>query len=218
VLHAAVGTLTGWGLGGGIVATQAALLVLWWPFRIRPGVGTVAGVVLPGATCGVVLAVLPAPEGIAVRILALVLGGGVLAVGVALYLGAGLGSIPRDGLILALHQRRGVGLSIVRVAADLVCLAAGWLMLGPAAALRDGVVGVGSVVLAVGLGPAIAALLPLTRFPTPSEQHRHARDGIDQETCAGKQISDDDTRGQPCADIDHENTATEPPGGSVHDG
>jgi uncharacterized membrane protein YczE len=185
VLHTAIATRTGWTLGGAIIATQAALLALWIPLRIRPGAGTIAGVVLPGIACDVVLSVLPDSTGLLVRVALLAAGGVGFAVGVALYLGAELGSIPRDGLILFLHRRRGYRLSTVRVLMDLVCLAAGWLLLGPVTALQQGAVGLGSVLLAIWLGPSIARLLPLVSLadvsPTPLVASRNGQRRRDRE-------------------------------------
>ncbi|CAL9677681.1 hypothetical protein SUDANB95_08008 (plasmid) [Actinosynnema sp. ALI-1.44] len=161
VLHAAVASRSGWTFGWGVIATQAAVLALWVPLRIRPGPASVAGVVVPGLTCNALLAVLPHTTALPVRVAELVGGGLVFAAGVACYLGADLGAIPRDGVIMHLHRRHGHSLAAVRLTMDVACLITGWLLLGPVAAVEQGAVGAGSVLLALGLGPVIARLLPL---------------------------------------------------------
>lgn len=159
VLHSAIAQRTGWTIGGAIIATQAVLLAAYLPAGIRPGIGTVATSVIPAVVCDVVLAHFPPPTVLAVRVVLLAAGGALFAAGVALYLGSGLGELPRDGLMRALQTRRGWNFGSIRVGADILCLATGWLLIGPVAALTTGAVGVGSILLATGLGPSIARLI-----------------------------------------------------------
>jgi len=163
VLHTAVAIRGGWTIGGGIIAVQAVLLLCYLPLRLRPGIGTVAAAVIPAITCDMLLRVLPTTDAVVPRVGMLAAGIVLFAAGTATYLGAGLGSLPRDGLMLALHHRRGYRLSTIRVVADLGCLLAGAALLGPVPAVRSGIVGIGSVLLALLLGPAIARLLPIFR-------------------------------------------------------
>jgi uncharacterized membrane protein YczE len=162
VLHSAVAARTGWTFGGGLIATQAVLLALFVPLRIRPGVGTIAGFLVPAVTCDSTLTVLPVNLALPWRIAMLAGGGGLFAGGVALYLGTQFGAMPRDGLMLALAAGRPHRIPAVRVGLDFVFLIAGWLLLGPTSAVGQGIVGVGSLLLALTTGPAIGWLLPLT--------------------------------------------------------
>lgn len=107
ILHSAVARLGGWSIGGAIIVVQSVLLALYVPLRLRPGPGTVAAAVVPAVACDVATGILPAAESLPTRLGMLLLGGVQFALGTAAYLSAGLGSLPRDGLMLALHQRRG---------------------------------------------------------------------------------------------------------------
>ncbi|WNV83171.1 hypothetical protein [Umezawaea sp. Da 62-37] len=158
VLHVAVAARTGWTIGGAIIAVQALLLMCHVPLRIKPGLGTVVASVIPAVTCDVLIDILPPAEGTAPRLLLLAAGGTCFAIGTATYLGAGLGTLPRDGLMLAVHQRRGFSPATIRITADITCLLLGAVIIGPVPAVRTGVLGVGSVLLALLLGPAIARL------------------------------------------------------------
>ncbi len=82
-----------------------AVLLLWWPLRQRPGLGTVLNIVVIGTVTDIALAWMPAPEAHAPRIA--LLGFGILLNGIAggAYIGAGLGPGPRDGLMTGLCQR-----------------------------------------------------------------------------------------------------------------
>ncbi len=70
------------------------VLLAWIPLRNKPGIGTVANVIVIAVTVDAGLAVLTAPESVPVRI-ALMLGAVLLnAVSTVLYVGAGLGPAP----------------------------------------------------------------------------------------------------------------------------
>lgn len=176
VLHAAISKHTGWTMGGAFLAVQAVLLLAYLPLRVRPGVGTVVAATVPAVVCDVALALLP-DFALVWRLALLPLGGVLFALGIALYLGAGMGALPRDGLMLELHRRRPwLRPAVIRVVADVGCLLAGWLALGPVAAVTDGTVGLGSLLLAGLLGPVIAILLRRTgRFITPAESSRNGQ-------------------------------------------
>jgi uncharacterized membrane protein YczE len=133
--------------------TGAVVLLLWIPLRQRPGVGTVANVVVIAAVVDVALALLPAPDALVARI-ALLAGGVVLnGVATAAYVGARLGPGPRDGLMTGLSARTGRSVRLVRTCIEVAVLACGWLL--------GGTVGLGTVLYALAIGPLTQAFLPL---------------------------------------------------------
>jgi uncharacterized membrane protein YczE len=169
VAHSAIATWRGWSIGGAIIAVQAVLLLFYLPLGLRAGPATIAAAVIPAVTCDLLTAVLPIVESIPLRVGLLIAGTLLFAVGTASYLGADLGGLPRDGLMLALHHRRGYRLATIRVVADLGCLLVGALSIGPTVAVRTGVLGIGSVALAVLLGPLIARLRHSPLRPPPPQ-------------------------------------------------
>ena len=146
-----------------ITAVSVLVLLLWIPLRQRPGLGTIANAAIIGFTTDATLAVLPAPEGMAWRIALLVAAIVLNAVAGALYIGAGLGPGPRDGLMTGLVAR-GVGsIRVVRTTIEVGVLGTGWLL--------GGVVGVGTVLYALAIGPLLHLLIPRlqvrSRAPAP---------------------------------------------------
>ncbi len=138
----------------GTVITIISVLVLlaWIPLRQRPGVGTVLNTLLIGWTADATLAVLPATDAWPPRV-ALLIGSVLLnALAGALYIGAGLGPGPRDGLMTGLAARGFASLRVVRTCIELTVFGAGWLL--------GGAVGVGTVVYALSIGPLLQLLLP----------------------------------------------------------
>lgn len=135
-----------------VIATGALVLLLWIPLRQRPGVGTVANVIVIGLAADAGLALLPEPEAVGWQILMLL--GGVVGNGVAgaLYIGARLGPGPRDGLWLGLVERSGRSVRFWRTTLEVTVLAIGFLL--------GGTVGIGTVVYALTIGHVVQAVLP----------------------------------------------------------
>ncbi len=140
-LAARIGITFGWVVNG----VSLGALLLWIPLRQRPGLGTVANAVVVGLVADATLQVLDRPSGVGLQLLMLLVG--IVANGAAtgLYIGAGLGPGPRDGLMTGLAARTGRSLRVVRTGIEVVVLGAGWALGGP--------VGVGTVVYAVAIGP-----------------------------------------------------------------
>jgi uncharacterized membrane protein YczE len=160
VLHEGLTRQTPLSFGTITAITGAVVLLLWIPLRQRPGIGTVANVVVIAAVVNVALAVLPTPDALVARI-ALLVGGIVLnGVATAAYVGARLGPGPRDGLMTGLSARTGRSVRLVRTCIEVAVLACGWLL--------GGTVGVGTVLYALAIGPLTQAFLPLFAVRTRS--------------------------------------------------
>ncbi|WP_329183911.1 hypothetical protein [Actinacidiphila glaucinigra] len=162
VLHQGISRHTGVSIGLVSVGVGALVLLLWWPLRQRPGLGTVSNVFVVGLSMDATLALLPQPDGLGVRIPLLV--AGVLLNGVAtgLYITARYGPGPRDGLMTGLHRRTGRSIRLVRTAIEVTVLAVGFAL--------GGSVGVGTVVYAVSIGPLAQFFLRLFELPRSGRQ------------------------------------------------
>lgn len=152
VLHEGLTKRTGLSFGTVTVVVGALVLLCWIPLRQRPGVGTVANVVLIGVAVDVTLAVLPAPVELLPRIALLTSGIVLNALAAAIYIGARLGPGPRDGLTTGFCARTGTSLRLVRTVIELGVLTGGWLL--------GGTLGIGTVLYAVAIGPLTQAFLP----------------------------------------------------------
>ena len=139
-------------LGQAVILFSFVVLVLWIPLREMPGLGTISNAVVVGLSADATLAVLSEPEALWGRIALMI--GGVLLCGLAsaLYIGAQLGRGPRDGLMTGLSRRTGLSLRLVRTALEVAVVAIG-LLLG-------GVLGIGTVVYALAIGPLTQLMLP----------------------------------------------------------
>lgn len=147
VLDQGVSQHTGIPIGTVSILVGALVLLAWVPLRERPGLGTVLNVVLIGATIDVALLVLDTPGSTLGRVAYLAVGVALWGPGSGLYIGAGLGPGPRDGLMTGLAAR-GVGsIRLVRTGIELTALAVGWLL--------GGSVGAGTLAFALTIGPSV---------------------------------------------------------------
>ena len=139
-----------------IVGVGLLLLLLWIPLRQKPGVGTVLNALEIGFVVNLTKPLIGEPDQLMMRTLMVIAGVLVIALGSALYIGAGLGSGPRDGLMLGLSQRsiggRPISIRAARTVIELTVMIAG-LFLG-------GSIGIGTLIFMFGIGPLVQLVLP----------------------------------------------------------
>ena len=130
----------------GTVIMSLSVLLLGLVAVLRQAIGpaTVANVVIIGSTVNVLLAVVESPSSMVVRVVLVGAAPLIVGFGSMLYLGAGLGTGPRDGLMTALVDS---GLSI---RAARTCIEVTVLVVGGA---LGGSYGVGTLVFAMLVGP-----------------------------------------------------------------
>jgi uncharacterized membrane protein YczE len=139
-----------------IVGVGLLLLLLWIPLRQKPGVGTVLNALEIGFVVNLTKPLIGEPDQLVMRTFMVIAGVLVIALGSAFYIGAGLGSGPRDGLMLGLSQRsiggRRISIRVARTTIELTVMIAG-LFLG-------GSIGIGTLIFMFGIGPLVQLVLP----------------------------------------------------------
>lgn len=159
VLTGGLSEQTGVRFGIMAILVSVVVLLIGMAFRVRPGIGTVLNVFVIGAVLDLLLT---SPllddlgeQPMALRLLATLLGIATVAAGSALYLGAHLGPGPRDGLMVAIHVRTGWRVGTARAVLEGVVLVLGVLLGGP--------VGIGTLLFAAGIGPAVQVAFRVLR-------------------------------------------------------
>lgn len=150
------------GLAFGLVTNivGALVLLLWIPIRQKPGIGTLLNVLLVGPSAQVALGIIPVQHMLLVQVLLFAAGLALLAIATGLYIGAGFGPGPRDGLMTGIHRRYGVRIWVVRTAIELTVLLIGWLL--------GGNVGLGTIAFALLVSPLVNLTMPLLRVAPAS--------------------------------------------------
>lgn len=151
VLHQGLSERLGLPFGWVVNGVGVLVLLAWLPLRQRPGIGTIANVVLVGLVADAALAVIPAPHWWPARAAMLATAILLNAIATGLYVGAGLGPGPRDGLMTGLAAR-GHSIRLMRTMIELSVLSAGWLL--------GGTVGIGTLLFAITIGPLVQYFMP----------------------------------------------------------
>ncbi|MGA9856595.1 MAG: hypothetical protein WBQ18_01965 [Solirubrobacteraceae bacterium] len=176
VLHQGLSRTFGLGIGTWAILMSLVVLLAWWPLRQRPGIGTVANAILVGIVIDITLSLAHPPHALWARIT--LLAGGVIGNGVAtgLYVGAGLGPGPRDGLSIGIAAR-GHSMRVVRTGIEATVLATGILL--------GGTIGIGTLFYALAIGPITHYTIPaLAIDPPPPRGEHHSGQAASRATAA----------------------------------
>jgi uncharacterized membrane protein YczE len=152
VLHQGLAPRIGLRFGMTVNLVGLVVLLLWIPLRQRPGIGTMLNIIIIGTVVDLSLPILPTPAHYPLRFAFLIAGVVLNGIAGGAYIGAGLGTGPRDGLMTGIARRTGWPIKLVRTAIELAVLATGWLM--------GGTVGVGTVLYALTIGWVVHYALP----------------------------------------------------------
>lgn len=169
VFHVAVSLHLPLTVGQAMIAVGLLVILIGWGLGVKPALGTILNMLCVGILVDWFTPLLPNVSGPVAPWLLLAVGVVLNGLGTGLYVSAGLGTGPRDGLMVGLTRRLGWPVGAIRVAIEGTAALVGWLLGGP--------LGIGTVVLALLLGPAtqvgfavankIAALPGLRMFVEP---------------------------------------------------
>jgi uncharacterized membrane protein YczE len=151
VLHQGISRHTPITFGQANQVVGALVVLIGLSLRVRPGLGTVLNVLLIGFFVDRILAtgMVPAagPHGVPAQLLMDAAGVLVVGLGTGIYIRSSLGAGPRDGLMLGIHRITGMRVGLSRAALELTVTVAGFLL--------GGTVGIGTILFALGVGPAV---------------------------------------------------------------
>lgn len=153
VLHVGVSHHIPLSFGTIVIGVSLLVLLGWIPLRQKPGLGTIGNALLIGPSADLVLSVLDAPTQLGWRF-ALLIGGIVLnGIATGMYIGSQFGPGPRDGLMTGIARVTGGSIRLVRTGIEIAVVVVGWFL--------GGVVGLGTVLYALAIGPLAQLFLPL---------------------------------------------------------
>ncbi len=134
----------------GLVTFLISLCVifLWIFLNQKPGIGTILNAVIIALMIDICLKYISTPETFLFKILLAVLAILLVGLGSGIYLVANLGPGPRDGLMTGLQKKTNLPIAIVRAFLEITVVSIGWYL--------GGTVGIGTLMFAFGIGPAVA--------------------------------------------------------------
>lgn len=155
VLAQGVVVQTGWSLGFATLIISFSVLVFWIPLKQVPGLGTILNALIIAAVLEYVLPWIPAPSNEWSSVLLAITGVVVTGLGGAIYLIANLGPGPRDGLMTGINEKTGWPIAGIRSGLEVSVVMLGFAL--------GGQFGIGTLLFAFGIGPAVALGLYLCR-------------------------------------------------------
>ena len=130
------------------------VLILWIPLKQKPGIGTILNAIIISIMIDVCIKFVPTPENYLYQIILAVLAVLTVGLGGGIYLVANLGPGPRDGLMVGLQKKTNLPIAAVRALLEISAVSIGRFL--------GGTVGIGTLLFAFGIGPAVALGLFLT--------------------------------------------------------
>tara|TARA_B100001121_G_scaffold282589_1_gene276056 strand:- start:20 stop:667 length:648 start_codon:yes stop_codon:yes gene_type:complete len=138
------------GLSIGTTTFLVSMIVLffWIPLSQKPGVGTILNAIIISVMIDLCIKFAPIPESYVSQITMAIIAVFTVGIGGGIYLVANLGAGPRDGLMVGLQKKTNLPIALVRAFLEISVVSIGWYL--------GGTVGVGTLLFAFGIGPAVA--------------------------------------------------------------
>jgi len=133
---------------------SVGVLIFWLPLNQKPGIGTILNALIVAVMIDISIALISTPENYISQLLLAFIAVLTVGLGGGIYLVANLGAGPRDGLMVGLQQKTNLPIAAVRAFLEITVVTIGWYL--------GGTVGVGTLLFAFGIGPAVALGLFLT--------------------------------------------------------
>ena len=154
VLAQGITEQTSFTVGEATFIVSVCVLLLWIPLRETPGIGTILNAILIALSIDVMAPFIPEQENLPNAIIQSAFGVMMVGIGSALYLTANLGPGPRDGWMTGVQKKTNWPIGRVRVGIEIIVLSIGILL--------GGTFGLGTIMFALGIGPAVAISLGIT--------------------------------------------------------
>ena len=130
------------------ILVSIGVLLFWIPLKQKPGIGTILNAIIIGLMIDVCIKFVPTPENYISQIFLAIIAVLTVGLGGGIYLVANLGAGPRDGLMVGLQKKTNLPIAAVRAFLEITVMSIGWYL--------GGTVGVGTLLFAFGIGPAVA--------------------------------------------------------------
>ena len=144
VLAQGISVQTGLPLGVSFFLVSLTLFLMWIPLSLKPGYGTIANTIFFAAGLQIGVDYIPTPANAFMAYLLLLFGIFITGAGGAMYITCGLGTGPRDGIMLAFTGIAKMPFTVVRAIIEIFVLTVGYFL--------GGDVGIGTVIIALLIG------------------------------------------------------------------
>jgi uncharacterized membrane protein YczE len=124
------------------------VLVLWIPLGQKPGMATLLNALIIALMIDFCIKYVPTPSNYYNQLILAIVSVITVGIGGGIYLVSNLGAGPRDGLMIGLQKKTNLPIAAVRATLEITVVSVGWYL--------GGVVGIGTLLFAFGIGPCVA--------------------------------------------------------------
>jgi uncharacterized membrane protein YczE len=172
VFHQGLSMTIGITMGQASIAMGIIIVITNYFVGEKLGWGTLSNMLFIGLFMDILMlnSLIPIYENTILQVIMML--GGMFVIGLAsyFYIGAGLGSGPRDGLMVLLTKKTRKSVRFTRNCIEITVLAAGYFL--------GGFVGVGTIIIAIGIGYFVQFVFKLFKFDVQTVKHRYVEDDI----------------------------------------
>jgi len=151
VFHDGLSKTIGLPYGRTIIFTGFVVMVFWIPLKQKPGFGTFVDLIWIGSVADLVIPRFQLSTNTFQSLVLIFFGILLIGIGTAVYVGAGLGVGPRDGIMVG-FENRGIKIGTARILIELFAFISGWIL--------GGNVGYVTILFVIGIGPVVQLVLP----------------------------------------------------------
>ena len=132
------------------------VLFLWIPLRQKPGLGTLMNTVIISIVLDYSFPYLPKPDNFYLQVMQCFIGVFLIGLGSGFYLIANLGPGSRDGLMTGFQKITKMPIFLIRALIELMAVMGGWYL--------GGVIGLGTVIFVIFVGPFVSFGLIIVKY------------------------------------------------------
>ena len=124
------------------------VLIVWIPLSQKPGVATILNALIIALMIDLCIKFVPTPSNYINQLFLAIVSVITVGIGGGIYLVSNLGAGPRDGLMVGLQKKTNLPIALVRATLEVTVVSIGWYL--------GGIVGIGTLLFAFGIGPCVA--------------------------------------------------------------
>jgi uncharacterized membrane protein YczE len=165
VLHIGLANTIGLSIGIISIILGVFIVIIAVLLGEKVGIGTILNMIFVGLFFDMIYAlkIIPVANNLLLGIIMLFIGLFIIAFATYFYIGTALGAGPRDSLMVALTRITGLPIGACRGIIELLVVLSGWML--------GGMVGIGTVLAAFGIGFCIQIVFNLLKFDATKIKH-----------------------------------------------
>ncbi len=165
VFHVGLANTVGISLGLASIVSGVVFVIAGFFLGEKLGLGTLLNMVLIGIFIDFLmrLKLIPFARNFIIGIPAMLAGLCIISLASFFYIGSGFGAGPRDSLMVALKRKTGLPVGLCRGAIELLAVLVGWRL--------GGMLGVGTIIAALGIGLCVQLTFKLLKFDPTAVRH-----------------------------------------------